>query len=283
MQSGWRPEAARNPFSRVALPNRAVDSPPAVAATKSVLPLQMSAPHIQSAIPTYSVPQVTSMAPENYTPVGSSLHQIPLTGSSTVQTNLPLASRPLYDLHSQSVSSLRHETATNIKPPAPMSNNLFTAEERQQVSFLTTPLPVPSRAQMHHHSLQQQQQQHFAEPSLSAPSYSKQYGKPSSAPDSWRARQSLPSSNYNPLVNQNNSYHHASFGGNECVEGDEFESWSPDNSPPRNPEYGSGRSFPESRMNPGRGYRPDQSRVRSSPGFRDHNRYGNRRWRDRRR
>ncbi|PON96621.1 Octamer-binding transcription factor [Trema orientale] len=277
--SGWRPEAARNPFSRVPLPNRLADNPPAVAATRSVLPTQMSAAHVA---PPYSLPQVTSMVPEKYTSLGSSLHQIPLTSPSTVQTDLPPATGPLYNLHAQAASSLRLETATNIKPPAPMSNNAFNIEERRHVSFSPTPLPVPSQLQMHQHLLHQQQQ-FFSEPSLSTPAYSKQIGKPSHEPDSWRPRQCLPSSNYNPLLNQNNGYNHASFGGSDYVEEDEFESWSPNNSPSRNPEYGSGRSFAEPRMNAGRGYRPDQSRVRSSPGYRDHNRHGNRRWRDRRR
>ncbi|XP_062088065.1 homeobox protein LUMINIDEPENDENS isoform X2 [Humulus lupulus] len=282
--SGWRPEGVRNPFSRVPLPKRVAESPPAVATAKSVLPSHMLAPHNPPVMSSYSLSQVTSMVHEKYSPLGSSLHQPPLTSSSIVHTNLPPATGPMYNLHPQDVSSLRLESATNIKPQASMSNNMYNVEERRHHSFPTL-LPVaPSRLMLPHMHQQQyqpqQQQQHYAEPSPSVPMYSKQIGKSSNAPDSWRPQQNLPS-NYNPIVNQNNSNYHRGL----YVEEDEFESWSPDNSPSRNSEYGGlGRSFPEPRMDSGRGYRPtDQSRVRSSPGYRDSNRHGNRRWRDQRR
>ncbi|KAF4364514.1 hypothetical protein F8388_007091 [Cannabis sativa] len=227
--SGWRPEGVRNPFSRATLPKGVGESPPplAMATANSVLPSHMLAPHNPPVISSYSLSQVTSTVHEKYsTSIGSSLHhQLPLTSSPIVHTHLPQVTGPMYNLHSQDLSSLRHESTTNTKSQASMSNNI-------------------------------------------------------NVPDSWRPRQNLPS-NYNPTVNQNNSnYHRGSYG-----EEDEFESWSPDNSPSRNSEYsGLGRSFPEPRMDPGRGYWPtDQSRVRSSPGYRDSNRHGNKRWRDQRR
>ncbi|GMN38080.1 hypothetical protein TIFTF001_007342 [Ficus carica] len=300
--SGWRPEATRNPFSQV---NRAVNNPLAASATinKLVLP-QMSAPHvatpqlatIPSALPQYSLPLV----PEKYT----SLHH----SSSTVQSNPPLDSDPpLHNLH----SSLRVETASNVQP-ALVSTNTFNAEERHQIAIPPNPLvPTPAHPQTLQQSLQQQQQQRrrheqlYSEPYMPTPAYSKEIGKPSQVPDSWRARQGTVPANYNPpLANQNhsynsyNTYNASPFGGpvqppqsqwegndSEYAEGDEFESWSPDNSPTRNREYyGMGRDFPETRMNPGgRAYRSDQLRMRNSSGYRDHNRHGNRRWRERRR
>lgn len=292
LQTGWRPESARNPFSQV---NRTTENPPAVAANKLVLP-QMSAPHIDpprqpatalSATPQYSLPQV----PEKYT----SLHHNLLSSSATVQRNSPLVSAPLlHNLH----SSLSVESLSNIKP-AHISTNSYNAEERRHSAIPPTPLvPIPVRPQTQPQSLQHPHHHHqqlYSEPYLPAPAYAKEIGKPSYVPDSWRGRQGLPS-NYNPtLVNQNNSYNASPFGGpvqpprsqwegsNEYAEGEEFESWSPDNSPTRNREHAMGRNFPEPRMNPGRGYRPDQFRMRNSSGYRDHNRHGNRRWRDRRR
>ncbi|KAM6558426.1 hypothetical protein CsatA_027665 [Cannabis sativa] len=302
--SGWRPEGVRNPFSWATLPKGGGESPPplAMATANSVLPSHMLAPHNPPVISSYSLSQVTSTVHEKYsTSIGSSLHhQLPLTSSPIVHTHLPQVTGPMYNLHSQDLSSLRHESTTNTKSQASMSNNMYNVEERRHHSFPTPLLPAApsSRPMLQHMHMQQQQQHyqpqqqqqhyqpqpHYAEPSPSpspsAPIYSKQIGKLSNVPDSWRPRQNLPS-NYNPTVNQNNSnYHRGSYG-----EEDEFESWSPDNSPSRNSEYsGLGRSFPEPRMDPGRGYWPtDQSRVRSSPGYRDSNRHGNKRWRDQRR
>ena len=114
-------------------------------------------------------------------------------------------------------------------------------------------------------------------------------------PDSWRGRQGLAS---NPL-NQNN--YNLPVGGalqhppltapsrerNEYVFEDDFETWSPEGSPSRTPEYMLGGHNPlEPRMSSGRNYGPERLRHqhRNSSGYRDHNnKYGNRRWRDRRR
>ena len=65
---------------------------------------------------------------------------------------------------------------------------------------------------------------------------------------------------------------------------EEYESWSPENSPTRNPRYAPGRNFPESRMNHhGRSHRPDWSRHRGSSGHWEPGRQGNRKWHDHRR
>ena len=112
--------------------------------------------------------------------------------------------------------------------------------------------------------------------------------------DSWRASQGLPP-NYHSQANQNN--YNSLVGGsrqpvlqpgpfldrNEYGAQEQYESWSPDNSPTRTTDYMMGRNVPEPRMNPGWNNRPDRSRQRGNfSGYRDHNRYGDRKWRDRR-
>ncbi|KAF3436407.1 hypothetical protein FNV43_RR23499 [Rhamnella rubrinervis] len=299
--SGRRPEAARNPFSqKMVMHNGTVYTSPVVTAANSVLP-QISAAHMtpsvsrQAAMPSYSLPQV----PDKYFPsVGLSLQssqtmQTPASDTVLTMKNSALTGTPLHNLHSASVSSMRVESISITKPAL----ESYNAEERQQFSIPLNPL-LPSTARPQTHP--QQQQQRLYEPYLPTPPvYSKQIGKPSPASDSWRARQQgLPSNYY-----QNN--YNASLGGpvqlpqlmmsgpqregNEYVDGgEEFESWSPDNSPTRNREYTMGRTFQEHRSNnpgPGQDYEPDWLRQRNSSGYNreHHSRLENRRWRDRRR
>lgn len=256
LQTGWRQEAARNPFSQqTVLPNRATYTSPALATANSV-PSHISSAHVPSSRQSASIPPYS--------------HQTP--ASDMVVKNSPLAVTASHNLHSAALSSMRVESTSNVKPSI-----ISNAEERQHFS-------IPSRPQIH-----PQQQQLLSGPSIPyTPVYSKQIGKTSPASESWRATQGLPS-NYHPL-NQNN--YNASYGGpvhsqlvsgpqregNEYVEEEDFESWSPDNSPVRNPEYMMGRNIPDARTNPGRDYRPDRVRQRNSSGYRSRNRHGNRRW-----
>ncbi|KAL5561526.1 hypothetical protein UlMin_031273 [Ulmus minor] len=255
--SGWRPEAARNPFSQV---SRAAQNTSAMA-TSRLVPKAAHAPlpQQQTAISPY-LPQVTSIIPENYPQTSHT--NFPNMQTQVSEMGLTMRNSPL---------PARLESTSTI-------SNMFNTEERQHIS---TPSNTMFAAQQNH--------QLYNEPSQS---YNKQTGKQSSVSDSWRNREGLPS-NYHLPVNQND--YHAPYGapvqpqllpgqhweGSEYVEGDEFESWSPHHSPTRNQGYVSGRNFPETRMNPG--YRPDQSRLRNSSGYRDYDRQGNRRWRDRRR
>ena len=70
-----------------------------------------------------------------------------------------------------------------------------------------------------------------------------------------------------------------------CFE-DDFETWSLEDSPSRTPEYMLGGHNPlKPRMSSGWNYEPERlrHRHRNSSGYRDHNnKYGKRRWRDRR-
>lgn len=270
MQTGWRQEAVRNPFSQqTVLPNRATYISSEVATANSVPPPHISAAHISSLRQSASIPPYS--------------HQTP--ASDVVMKNSPLTVTPFHNLHSASLPSMRVESTSSVKPSL-----ISNAEERQRFPIPSnTLLPTTARPQIH-----PQQQQLLSGPSDPyTPVYSKQIGKPNPASESWRTTQGLPSF-YRPL-NQNN-YNASLVGpeqpqlmsgpkweGNEYVEEDDFESWSPDNSPVRNPEYMMGRSFPDARTNPGREYRPERMRQRNSSGYRDQNRYGNRRWRDRRR
>ncbi|XP_060667410.1 homeobox protein LUMINIDEPENDENS isoform X2 [Ziziphus jujuba] len=268
--TGWRQEAVRNPFSQqTVLPNRATYISSEVATANSVPPPHISAAHISSLRQSASIPPYS--------------HQTP--ASDVVMKNSPLTVTPFHNLHSASLPSMRVESTSSVKPSL-----ISNAEERQRFPIPSnTLLPTTARPQIH-----PQQQQLLSGPSDPyTPVYSKQIGKPNPASESWRTTQGLPSF-YRPL-NQNN-YNASLVGpeqpqlmsgpkweGNEYVEEDDFESWSPDNSPVRNPEYMMGRSFPDARTNPGREYRPERMRQRNSSGYRDQNRYGNRRWRDRRR
>lgn len=232
---------------------------------------------VSEAIPQYSAPQVTSVAHQKYGQFGGPLHHnnIPLTSSSSVQrTNL--------------------YTPNITKPSHLVSSPMNNSEERFRVPTGPTLSPSPSPAR-----LPPQQRQHYQ----AGPAYSKEYGNSSSEP--WRAREAMPS-NYNrsPSMSQSNGYYASYDGpaqtgppprrmpagprweGNEYREREDYESWSPDNSPSRS-RGGSavmGRNFPEQRAT---NYRGDQSRARNysnSSGYSDYNnRHGSRKWHDDRR
>jgi hypothetical protein len=103
-----------------------------------------------------------------------------------------------------------------------------------------------------------------------------------------RVRQDIPPSyhsqqnhnNYNTLVG--GSMQSGSWDRNN-YEREGLESWSPHDSPTRNPRYAPGRNPPESRMNNVRSQRPEWSRQRGSSGHWDRGRHENRKWHDQRR
>lgn len=292
--SGWRPEVAKDPFSQqTSMANRV-----AYAATPSLMQSQVTAgnhiPQQQPAsaslmaqqiaaatMPTYSQPQMNTIIPENQLP--SVLQRLPIN-SSTRQTphsevvlttkNLSAMGVPLHNLPTGAApSALRFQSTSNIKP-APVYVTM-NAPSRAPASFPSHPL-----SQSLHPSTILSEQRHPA---------------PQPVSDSWRASQGQ-HPNYHSQANQNN--YNTLVGGsrqpllqpgpswerNEYVVEEEYESWSPENSPTRTSDYTSGRNFPDSepRTNPGWNYRPDRPRQRNFSGYRDHNRYGDRKWRDRR-
>lgn len=300
--SGWRPEVAKNAFMQPSsVANRVAYTSPGVATTSLMLPQATEAnliPPQQSssmaqqfaaAMHTYSLPQTTANIPGRQLP---SLHPArPTPASEMVLTSRNSSSMgaPLHNFSTTAApSALQIESTSNIKP-APVSVTLNTPG-RAHASFP----PQPTRSKTHSQSLHRSTI--LSEPQPPAPLYPSRppIGKMDPVSDSWRASQALPP-NYHSQANQNN--YNSLVGGsrqpvlqpgpfldrNEFVAQEQYESWSPDNSPTRTTDYMMGRNFPEPRMNPGWNNRPDRSRQRGNfSGYRDHNRYGDRKWRDRR-
>ncbi|KAK9281434.1 hypothetical protein L1049_004336 [Liquidambar formosana] len=320
---GWRPEVAKNPFSRqssmaYASPGVAVSTPtleklPPTSlvqqqfstANRTIRQQPTSIPSLSHQFPgamsTFSMPQTTTVISERRLPsVIPSIHQNdptnPILHSPTPETvfsmkNLPHTSMPTPNLSAAAAPAARVESTSNVKP-APVSIVVNTPD-RTAISFPLHPLlPTPAQQQT-----QPQQPSLIPEltPQLTPPYPTRPTVNPGPTPDPWRARQGLAS---NPCFQANQNNYNASIGGavqplmlsgppwerNEYVGGEEFETWSPEGSPSRSPEYNiSGWNISETRMNFDRNYRPDRSRPRNSSGYRDHNnnRHGNRRWRGR--
>ncbi|RVX20545.1 Homeobox protein LUMINIDEPENDENS [Vitis vinifera] len=307
--SGWRPEFAKNPFSRqgltansrdmyasspgvdftgparqVSMANIDITGPPPqrqLPATNLVLPPQTPAvipppqqpanfpplsqqPPPLAMLPSFSLPQTTSVLPEKRLPsTVPSLHQNPPPNSSVLQSttpeivlnmnNFPAGGIPLPRLLAAAAPSVRVETLSNHKPGSVVMN----APERGPISYsVPQMLPRPTRP------LTQQQPSSMLPPEPPHPlHHTMPMGNLGPVPDSWRGRQGLAS---NPL-NQNN--YNLPVGGalqhppltapsrerNEYVFEDDFETWSPEGSPSRTPEYMLGGHNPlEPRMSSGR-------------------------------
>ncbi|KAF5455199.1 hypothetical protein F2P56_024801 [Juglans regia] len=282
--SGWGAEVAKNPFSQqTSMANRAAYTSQGLATTGLVFSQATTSNLVQpqqqpARMATYSLPQTTTTIPENQLP--SIVHHNRLTNSPILQTPASEVVVTTKNLSAMG-ASLHNLSTAAVTPNAP-------------ASFPSLPLmQTPARPQTVSQSLNPSPL--LSEPRIPAAQYSRTpIGKLDPVSDSvWRASQGLPP-NYHSQANQNN--YNAMVGGsrqpplqpgpswerNEYVVGEEFESWSPENSPTRTTDYMSGRNFPEPRTNPGWNYRPDRSRQRNFSGYRDHNRYGDRKWRDRR-
>ncbi|KAJ9171859.1 hypothetical protein P3X46_015166 [Hevea brasiliensis] len=316
--SGWRPEDAKNPFSQQGSGgNRIAFTDPGVPTYISTVDkltglvqsqnqarnismpqqqasLQLPLQHQQvyGAIPPFSWPQTTSTIPENRQPsmvlpshqslpTNSSILQTPVSEMGLATKNLPVISPNLHNFSATAGPSVRIETVNNVKP-APIVSFAMNTPDRQAVPF---PMPIATPTPAHSHPL-------ISEPALvhsSRPST----GNMGSMPDSWRGRQGLATSSPSQV---NRTNYDASLRGpvqphlqsgppwerNEYAGDEGFESWSPENSPVRSPEYMHGRNYQGSRMNPRWNYTPDnRSRQRNYSGNRDNNRNGNgnRRWR----
>lgn len=283
-QSGWSTELAKNPFSRQnSVPDRITQSHPVAATTNVVLsqvpPARITVrQHQTDSLP--QVPALSSMLPTLLT--NSPTTQMPSSniGSSTMMNNIITANTPL---------SMQVDRTSNVKPVSNLSVQEGLSNSYQQPFMLPSPTPSVTPSQRHAHLLRQSQQSHFSEPSYNEPSrsYLAPIEKPGHVSESWRGRQDM-SSSYHSQISQNN-YNALVEGSNRsgsyrerCDYGEEFESWSPDNSPSRDNGYIRGRNRPESRMNSGRNYRPEWSRQRGSV-YWDPSRHGSRKWHDQRR
>ncbi|XP_059659526.1 homeobox protein LUMINIDEPENDENS [Cornus florida] len=261
--SGWRSEVAKNPFSRQSsVTNREAYVIPGIAGTEEEKRTATSSmrPEIRSA--DIMVPY----QPENFPTLSQQTippFRFPQTPTSLPERQIHTSSPniPLPNFQAANSPMRRAETLGHVKP-APVSIVLNTPE-RQPIEFSIPPL-LPTRPQTQPH---QPHQMPMPEPLPSAHSWSVRQGFISN-PHSQANHD-----NYNALVPGPPGHR----GRDEYMGEPGYETWSPENSPTRSPEYVSGWN----RMNSGHNYRPDQSRPRNSSRYRDHNRYGDRRWRER--
>ncbi|CAK9175954.1 unnamed protein product [Ilex paraguariensis] len=299
--SGWRPDFAKNPFSRqngVAI--READAMPGVAATATLrenLPgsslvqprissttmfihnrqpivpqppahqavLQASLPQKLTALLENSRPLPIPLLHQN-APINSVTMQRPSSGVALNMDNISVSSLALPNISAAVSSLVQVETLSNVQP-APLSI-VVNPPERPPHSFPLPPLlptPTPTQSPL------------LPDPRLST--------------YSWRVREG---SSSNPLSQPNQNNHNVFVGGpihasmqrgpwerNELVREPGFESWSPENSPIRSPQYMPGRNYLGARMDLDHNYRPERSRPQNPLGYHDHSRDGNRRWRDR--
>lgn len=295
-QSGWITEASMNPFTRQNLaPDRIMQRSASVATTNLSSQIPVASSTISGNFSSTSVSPYLPSQANNIFPVKPSP---PLTHSSvnvrTPSSDVGLAMRK--NLITSNVSSvnlpgahsplvMRVDAMSNhVKPVANLS-----LQEGLSNSFPPTASHSATHQQRHPHMPHQAQ---FTEPSYRNPvhSYPPQIEKSGPVSDLWRVRQEDISSSYHSQRNQNN--YNTSVGGsmqsgswdrnNRGREG--YETWSPENSPTRNPRSVPGRNYPESRMNNNvRNNRPEWSRQRGSSGHWDPGRHENRKWHDQRR
>ncbi|KAG6575849.1 Homeobox protein LUMINIDEPENDENS, partial [Cucurbita argyrosperma subsp. sororia] len=309
--SGWKPAALRNPFSQrdsIAEGRVALASPPVDASSIAVsrVPNQQhaampSASHqLPASVSQFSLPQTMINGRQSHHVLHSHQHQQGIGNSPNVQLpnseialalrSFPITNEPLVNQLTAAVSSVRVEGGNVVKPVTFASN----IPERVPISFHSPPSPTPTRMPL----IQQQRQQSQIQPFRSEHPHQTRVNislPPSekSAPSlgSWKPRQQDIGSHYNSGTNQRNDSKFV--GGSMAARGgpswgrNEFESWSPENSPVRTQEYSRpDKSISEPRTNSGRSYGPadQQQRQRSPYGYQEQNRHGtnnNRRWRDR--
>ncbi|CAL0311084.1 unnamed protein product [Lupinus luteus] len=273
--------------------------------------LQSSKQITGAAVSRYSLPQATNVFPERQPPHAlSSVHiQTPspeiglatmkknIIGANASSANLPGAHSPL---------AMQVDGTSNVRPVPKLSVQEGVSNSYPQYSMLTSQTPSLPATQQHRHAahlMQQQQQTHFSEPSYHSNtlhSYQPQIEKPGPVSDVWRVRQNGMPSSYHQSERNQNQYNNTLVGrsmqsssswdrnnhGSSSSSREGFETWSPENSPTRNPSHVPGRNFSESRMNDnhGRNVRPEWSRQqRGSSGYWDPARQGNKKWNDQRR
>uniref|UniRef100_A0A5B6Z3L9 Putative Homeodomain-like superfamily protein n=1 Tax=Davidia involucrata TaxID=16924 RepID=A0A5B6Z3L9_DAVIN len=267
--SEWRPQAAKNPFSRqISVANREANAIPGVVPAQEKLPASSflrpqipSAQHretlSQQIMPQFSLPETATALPSLHrsVPTTSPSIRIPATEIVINMKNFSATSLPLPNLMAAALPSTRVETSGNVKP-APVSITLNTPE-RPPIAFSRPPMfPTPEHQLL------------VPEP------------PPLSTTQSWRAWPGLVS---NPRSQANQNHYNGMVGGplespalpgpplwerNEFLGQPEFETWSPENSPIRSPEYLSGRNYQEPRMNLSSNYRSGRSRRRPYRGSR---------------
>ncbi|RDX92851.1 Homeobox protein LUMINIDEPENDENS, partial [Mucuna pruriens] len=293
--SGWSTEASKNPFSRRSVaPDRIIQNHAAVTTTNLLSQTSVTATTVRQQ-PTVVVPSSRQLTSTSVSPYSLPQEKPPpplgrvQTPSSDVGLTLK---KNLVNLPGTHSTLAMRGDGTNYVKPVP---NLSVQHEGLSNSFpqsFMLPSPTPSHSvsqqQRHQHVIQEA---HYTEPSYRNPgrSYPPQIEKSDHGSDMWRVRHDVSPSyhsqrnhnNYNTLVGGSRQ---SGFGDRNNHGREEFESWSPENSPTRNPRHVPGsRNYPESRMNHGRSNRPEWSRQRGSSGHWDPGRQGNRKWHDQRR
>ncbi|CAI8615060.1 unnamed protein product [Vicia faba] len=304
--SGCSIEAPKNPFTRQNLaPDRRFQSSSTIAtanlssqisATSTTVRQQHTFVPFSKQLPgttisPYSIPQANNNTIHEKQPLhslSSVYAQAPFSDRGLAMKNTITADVSLVGAHTHAT---RADGISNIKPVVPNS----TMQEGLPNSFpqsftLNSPTTSRSATQQQRNTYMMPHQPHFPEPSYHNPvrPYQPQFEKPVPASDYRRVRQDMPPShhsqrnhdNYNTLVG--GSMPSGSWDRNNHERGG-FETWSPDNSPTRNPRYVPGRNLPDSRTNHVRNNRPEWSRQRGSSGHWNPGRHENRKWNDQRR
>ncbi|GMH25994.1 hypothetical protein Nepgr_027837 [Nepenthes gracilis] len=255
--SGWRLEAAKNPFSwrTPTVPGAATVAVPLSSGSQ-----QHQTVEFPATIPSHPLPPLAATVPEAQ-PGASQL-------LSPALTHIPPSI---------------NQQPTLLKP----AQQMVPGRDFSTLSMPPTPPWVPFQPESQSQSLSRQPQQHsnLPEPLRFPPDANSPFMEASPVPEPWRARQGS-ASNSHSLANQQQNYNasvggprersshpHPSWQRNETG----FESWSPENSPRRDryreQAHGWSWNYSERRMNSARGHGPpDWSRH--------HNSSGTRRWRD---
>lgn len=277
LQSGWRPEEVRNPFS-----TRNPASPQVSTTITSVTATSLERSQIQAT--NVTIPQQSTFSQR----LPAQMHH-----PSLAQANLHKQRTPAIPQSHQSHS---------INPRLGLSSAVNSQQYINSVQSLSSSIGGPQlQAQTISSSnartmlAQAQQQTHVANTPQYASGYTNrsQMGNLGHLSDSWSASQApvykqANQNNYNPPPSSS-SYGGASVQQPHLRSGplpNGFESWSPGSrSPTRANEYMSRRNLPEPSINNGNNYRVDRSREWNSSGYRefqDPNKLPTRRWHDRR-
>ncbi|TXG63491.1 hypothetical protein EZV62_010485 [Acer yangbiense] len=265
--SGWsQQEVVRNPFSR--------QNPMGNSASSDIATTSNHLARSQIPAMNNTIPQQPSFAQQVPSTMRSSLYH-----QQSLSINSPIIHNQASEMH----LAMNNNLSSAAAGPS-MRIDIMQAQERQPVFSSPSLLHASTRSQA------QPQHPHMSDPMHFTPQYTSRppAGNLGPVSDSWRASQGSTSI---PRYQANPNNYNASFGSpvqqpqllsgpsrgrNKYVGNDGFESWSPEHSPTRPSEY----------MSPGMSYRPDRSRQWNSPGYQDvqdHNKYGNKRWSDRRR
>lgn len=236
-------------------------------------------------------PSLNQTLPSNSPIIQAQTSEIPLT-----MKNLPISNACLPNISAAAGPSVRVEHINNLKVAAMPVN----ASEKQPTSYSMSSL-MPTQTRSHKQPQQPlvSDYRHVTPQYIPTSTSRLPMGNVGPVSDSWRASQQMAS---NPHYQANQNNYNASFGGgpvrqpqllsglpgdgNSFVGNDGFESWSPENSPTRQPEYMSRRNLQDPVTDSGLSYRPERSRQWNSSGYqevRDHNKHGDRNWRGRRR